>query len=506
MFKRRSARLDGWVDQAFEFKLDPSAAVVVLIRRHVGMRRKAHNWAVGVIKSQTELHSRREEAGLNVGELRVGKARRVNPLFTLAGLRKLWNRVKDDLCVDNETGRRWWRDLSKEAAANGIADAVGGYWDWVASRKGARKGPRMGFPKFKKKGRGTQAFRIGTGVIKLKDRRHVQLPRLGVIRLAENARRLDRLVNKGTARVKSATVSERADGFYVSLQTELLRPQRHHKPLKPDSKVGIDLGSRWLAVVASVDGTILERVPNPAALKQALKTLRRLQRRLARSRRVNPDGSNRQSELRFLISQTHADVAAVRRDAMHKLTTRLAKTHGVIVIEDLNVKGMMKKSGLPGGRTRRRGLADAALGEFRRQLTYKCQWYGSELIVADRWFPSSQTCHVCHHRQKIKWAAKWTCGGCGSIHDRDDNAAVNLAQYEPDPKGGWVQAGPQPSCGCGVCSPGERTERLRDDETDPAPTIPSGVGQVARPGCAAVSLMREEQSLVQPREGCLDDV
>ena len=164
---------------------------------------------------------------------------------------------------------------------------------------------------------------------------------------------------------------------------------------------------------------------------EALKTLRRLQRKLARSRRVNPDGSNRQTALRLLISQTHADVAAVRRDAMHKLTTRLAKTHGVIVIEDLNVKGMMKKSGLPGGRARRRALADAALGEFRRQLTYKTKWYGSELIIADRWFPSSQTCHVCHHRQKIKWAAKWTCGECGSVHDRDDNAAGTWPGMNP---------------------------------------------------------------------------
>ena len=225
---------------------------------------------------------------MNVGELRVGKARRVNPLCTFAGLRKLWNRAKDVLCVDAETGRRWWRDLSKEAAANGIADAVGAYWDWVASRKGGRKGPRLGFPKFKKKGRGTQSFRISTGTIRLTDRRHIQLPRLGVVRLAENARRLDRLVNKGMARIKSVTVSERADGFYVSLQTELLRPQRHHEPAQPDSKVGIDLGSRRLAVVASADGTILERVPNPAALKEALKTLRRLQRKLARSPACQP--------------------------------------------------------------------------------------------------------------------------------------------------------------------------------------------------------------------------
>ena len=107
-------------------------------------------------------------------------------------------------------------------------------------------------------------------------------------------------------------------------------------------------------------------------------------------------------------------------------------------------------------------------------MAYKCEWYGSELIVADRWFPSSQTCHACRHRQKIKWAAMWTCDGCGSVHDRDDNAAINLAQYEPDPKGGWVLSGPQSGCGCGVCPPGGRTERLRGDETDSIPTTPAG--------------------------------
>ena len=226
----------------------------MLIRRHVGMRRKAYNWAVGVIRSQVELYGLRKEAGLDLPDLRVGRARRVNPLFTLAGLRKLWNRSKGRLRVDEETGHRWWRDLSKEAAANGIADAVRAYWDWAASRKGERKGPRLGFPRFKKKGRGTQSFRVGTGTIRLADRRHVQLPRLGAVRLAENARRLDRLVNKGMARVKSATVSERADGFYVAPQTELLRPQRHHKPSQP----GLESGRRPGVAVAG-RGRILRR-------------------------------------------------------------------------------------------------------------------------------------------------------------------------------------------------------------------------------------------------------
>jgi putative transposase len=104
------------------------------------------------------------------------------------------------------------------------------------------------------------------------------------------------------------------------------------------------------------------------------------------------------------------------------------------VVEGLEAAGMLRQKGLPGARARRRGLSDAALGERRRQLVYKTDWYGSRLVVADRWFPSSRTCHACGHGQDIGWDQHWTCTGCGTRHQRDDNAAINLARYEkPDP-------------------------------------------------------------------------
>ena len=118
----------------------------------------------------------------------------------------------------------------------------------------------------------------------------------------------------------------------------------------------------------------------------------------------------------------------------HVLTTRLAKTHGRIVVEGLDAAGMLRQKGLPGARARRRGLSDAALGTPRRHPSYKTGWYGSQLVVADRWFPSSKTCHVCGHKQEIGWAEHWTCDpaddGCGVTHQRDDNASINLARYE----------------------------------------------------------------------------
>ena len=111
-------------------------------------------------------------------------------------------------------------------------------------------------------------------------------------------------------------------------------------------------------------------------------------------------------------------------------------------------------------------------------MVYKSGWYGTNLIFADRWFPSSQICHTCDHRQRIGSAETWTCNGCGSIHDRDVNAAINLARYVPDPDRGWVLEGAQQSCGCAghthVCS-----KRLRDVKTNPRPCLPAGRSDAA---------------------------
>jgi putative transposase len=183
---------------------------------------------------------------------------------------------------------------------------------------------------------------------------------------------------------------------------------------------------RVLATVASSDGEVLQRVPNPRPLETALKQLRHLSRE--RSRRTR--GSARYTQTSTKISRLHRRIAGIRSHHIHVLTTGLAKTHGEIVVEGLDAAQMLRQKGLTGARARRRGLSDSALGETRRQLGYKTGWYGSRLVVAGRWYPSSKTCHACGHVQDIGWAGHWTCAGCGARHQRDDNAAVNLARYE----------------------------------------------------------------------------
>jgi putative transposase len=184
---------------------------------------------------------------------------------------------------------------------------------------------------------------------------------------------------------------------------------------------------RVLATVADQGGQVIERAPNPRPLEAALKELRRLSRQ--RSRRT--PGSRRYTETQQKISRLQRQVASVRGHHLHNLTTRLAKTHGEIVVEGLDAAGMLRQKGLTGARARRRGLSDSALGETRRQLAYKTGWYGSRLVIADRWYPSSKTCHACGHVQQIGWKQHWTCTRCRTSHQRDDNAAINLARYEP---------------------------------------------------------------------------
>ncbi len=414
---------EGWTVQAFCFALDPSPEQAACLRRQFGGRRYARNWAVRTLKDDL---TRYQETGEQTAAP------------SLAGLRKRWNQAKDAECVDAETGLVWWPHVSKEAFADGIKAAVDGYWNWQASRAGTRAGRQAGFPRFAKKGRDRDRVTFTTGAIRVEpDRRHVTLPRVGTVRVHENTRRLQRLMAKGRARILAVTVSRQGTRLVAAFRVLIQRPVQPG-PAWPGSRVGVDVGVRVLATVASVHGEILQRVPNPRPLEAALKQLRRLSRE--RSRRTR--GSSRYLQTQQKITRLHRRVACIRGHHLHTLTTRLAKTHGEIVVEGLDAAAMLRQKGLPGARARRRGLSDSALAETRRQLSYKTGWYGSRLIVADRWYPSSRTCHACGSVQDIGWAEHWTCTGCGAGHQRDDNAAVNLARYEDTSMPGDSAVGP----------------------------------------------------------------
>jgi len=434
----RFAVPEGWSVQAFSFALDPGPGQLQLLSRQFGGRRKAFNWAVRQLKNDIEAY----HAGTAAPDA-------APPSFY--GLRQQWNLAKNDECADRETGEVWWPQISKEAFADGIRGAVDAYWRWQKSREGAIAGKRVGFPRFKRKGRDDDRFTITTGTMRVNpDRRSVSLPKVGTVRTCENTRRLQRLIAIGRARILAVTVRRKGTRIFAIFR--VLVSRRVSAPARPDSVAGVDVGVRRLATVAAPDGTILEVAENPRALDRHLAGLRRACR--ARSRRK--EGSIRYREANREIARLHRRIADIRADAISKLTTRLAKTHGTVVVETLNAAGMLAQKGLPGARARRRNLADASLGRIRRQLAYKQAWYGCRLVEADRFYPSSQICSACSLQTAIGWAEQWDCPGCGAHHHRDDNAAVNLARY---PDSGWQAVGPV----------GSRVKRRADRKTGHRP-------------------------------------
>jgi putative transposase len=201
-------------------------------------------------------------------------------------------------------------------------------------------------------------------------------------------------------------------------------------PAEPEAVVGVDLGVKSLAVLSTG-----EVVANPKHLSRYERHMARLQRQCSRRRgpAKGQPPSKRWQRSKHQLGRLHAKVADARGDGLHKLTTRLAKTYGTVVVEDLNVSGMTRSAKGSGHWRGKAGLnravLDASPAELHRQLAYKCEWYGSRLVVADRWYPSSKTCSGCGAvKAKLSLSERtFRCGACGLVKDRDDNAALNLA-------------------------------------------------------------------------------
>lgn len=394
--------------QAYRFALDLTPAQERDVLRHAGAARVAYNWGLARVKAVMDQRAAEHTYDIRDAALTPSAG------WSLYSLRKDWNQAKPTVAP-------WWAECSKEAYNTGLDALARSLKNWSDSRKGKRAGRPVGFPRFKSRRRSTPAVRFTTGVIRVEpDRTHVTLPRLGTLKLHEPARKLAHRLDAGTARILSATVRREGGRWFVSFTCDVERCER--TPALPDQAVAVDLGIKSLAVLSTG-----EVVGNPRHLGGALKGLRRMSRTV--SRRARPDrrtgqrASNRWLRADRRRARAHARVANLRRDALHKLTTDLTSTFGMVVVEDLNVTGMLKNRKLA------RHIADAAFGEIRRQLTYKTQWRGGRLIVADRWFPSSKTCSGCGAvKTKLALSERtYECQSCGLSIDRDFNAALNLA-------------------------------------------------------------------------------
>ena len=213
-----------------------------------------------------------------------------------------------------------------------------------------------------------------------------------------------------TGQIKSVTISRQADKWFaaISIETEDILHQR-----KAEKSCGIDLGVKHLATLS--DGTKIEGAKSLAAL---LKKKKRLQRELCRRKK----GSENRSKTRLRLAKLEAQISNARNDTHHKATTEIVLNNYTIAMEDLNVNGMVKNHKLA------RRLTDRAFGEFKRQIEYKADWYGSRVTQVDRFFPSSKTCNACGHiKEDLKLSDRiFVCPVCGYKEDRDVNAAKNI--------------------------------------------------------------------------------
>jgi putative transposase len=377
------------VTQAYRFALEPTPAQERMLRSHAGASRFAWNWALARCKE------RYDAEGM---------------WYSGADLHKLWNAEKKA-----DPALAWWGENSKCAYQEAFRDLDRALNDFIKSRKGERKGKRLGFPRFKRRGKCKDSFRFGTGVLRCAGST-VTLPRLGTIRTYESTRKLARRVEAGAARILSATVSRIAQRWFVSFTVEMQRaiPERH---VRPGSAVGVDLGVKTLLTGVDDTGKVLS-IRGPKALRASLRKLRRASR--AHSRKTPGSASRRKSAAR--LARIHARVANVRADALHTATTGLAARYETIACEDLNVTGMLANRKLA------RAVSDQGFGEARCHLGYKTTWNGGRLVLADRWYPSSKTCSACGWRKPSLTLAERTfiCEGCGLVMDRDENAARNL--------------------------------------------------------------------------------
>jgi len=291
----------------------------------------------------------------------------------------------------------WTWEVTKNASDQPSLDLGKAFTAFFAGR--ARR------PKFKSKKRGKPSFYLANDQLELGDHR-IWIPKLGWVNMAENLR--------FTGKVTGARVTKTADWWFVSLGVELPDALPEHT----QAAVGIDVGLNRLATLSTGEG-----VENQAFLKTALKKLRRANKRLHRRKL----GSKNREKARRQVARLHYRIACMREDVLHKLTTRLANCYGLIGVETLNLKGLLKNRRLA------RSFSDASLGTLRRLLEAKVAEHGEQVIKVDRFFPSSKTCHCCGWKwEEMQLSDRvFVCQhpDCAYFHfeqDRDYNAALNI--------------------------------------------------------------------------------
>jgi putative transposase len=298
----------------------------------------------------------------------------------------------------------WYKDVSGRVTKNAIDDLDAAYQHFF---RRVKLGQKPGYPRFKKKGisdsfsiREVKKFRV--------EGRWLRIEKLGTrIKMSQLIR--------WEGEHRQVTIRRSPDGRYWA---SVLVRVTNYDVRGGEGSVGVDLGVSKLATLS--DGT---EIPSNQPLKRGLKKLRKWQRKL--SRKVK--GSNRRARAKLKVARIHQRISNQRKATIHELTDRLTRGYGRVVIEDLNVKGMVQNRSLA------RSISDAGFGMFRSTLEYKARLRGVEVVVVDRWYPSSKTCSSCGAvKEDLSLSDRVFRCGCGLVMDRDHNAAVNILRNGED--------------------------------------------------------------------------
>ena len=356
---------------AHKIALDPNNVQATHFARAAGTARFAYNWALAEWQRQYA----------------ACKANASLPKPSQMALRRQLNAIKAEQFP-------WMLEVTKNAPQMAIIQLGAAFKNFFAGR--------AKYPKFRKKGLHDR-FSLTNDQCSI-DASRIRIPNLGWVRMRETLR--------FNGKIMSATVSRVADRWFVSITVDTPKDLPLPKA-KNQGAVGVDLGVSALATLSTG-----ESITGPKAHKALLCRLQRASRGL--SRKVK--GSENRKKAKMKLARLHARIGNIRKDALHQLTTDLTRRFHTIGIEDLNVRGMVRNRHLS------RAVSDMGFFEFRRQLDYKATQRGGMIVVADRWYPSSKTCSDCGHKlDDLPLSVReWTCPECGSVHDRDVNAAINL--------------------------------------------------------------------------------
>ena len=358
---------------AHKIALDPNNVQATYFAKAAGVARFAYNWALAEWQRQYEAWK------LDNSLLKPSQA----------ALRRQLNAIKREQFP-------WMLEVTKCAPQMAIIQLGEAFKNFFAGR--------AKYPKFRKKGVHDR-ITLTNDQFSI-DGCRIRIPNLGWVRMREPLR--------FAGKIMSATVSRVADRWFVSIAVDTEDPPK--RKAENQGIVGVDLGVSALATLSTG-----EVITGPKPHKALLDRLRRLSQSLSRKQK----GSRNRQKAKAKLARLHARIANIRLDALHKLTTEITRRFHTIGIEDLNVRGMMANRHLA------RSIADMSFHEFRRQLEYKAERRGGLVVVANRWFPSSKTCSACGSAQEAMPLSvrQWVCPDCGTRHDRDLNAARNLATY-----------------------------------------------------------------------------